>query len=112
VRYGTYSSVHVYKFSCRQYYVTFILRHDFYNTIFKIKHKLYIAFGSSRLFPPPPGNEKFWMHTYLTGTESGNANWHGVVPTVRFLSFSLFSFGFQFIFLLNRTFSVGVVYVR
>jgi hypothetical protein len=34
---------YVYKCSCRQCYV--YLRHDFYNIIFKIKHKLYIAPG-------------------------------------------------------------------
>ena len=33
------------------------LGHDFYNMIFKMKHKIYIALG---LEPPPPPSEKFW----------------------------------------------------
>jgi hypothetical protein len=43
------------------------LRHDFYNIISKIKHKLYITSGSS---PPPPPNEKFWVCTCLTASRS------------------------------------------
>jgi hypothetical protein len=40
--------------------VKLCLQHDFYNIIFKIKHKLYIASGSA---PPPPPEEKFSMRT-------------------------------------------------
>jgi hypothetical protein len=36
------------------------LQHDFYNMIFKIKHKLCIAAG-----PAPPPKEKFWVRTWL-----------------------------------------------
>lgn len=33
---------------------------DFYNTIFKVKHKVSIALGLTPFFPPPqPLNEKF-----------------------------------------------------
>jgi hypothetical protein len=35
------------------------LQHDFYNIIFKIKHKLYIALGLA----PPPLKEKLWVRT-------------------------------------------------
>ena len=38
--------------------VMLYLRHDFYNIIFKIKHKLYIALGSD-----PSPKEKFWVCT-------------------------------------------------
>jgi hypothetical protein len=38
------------------------LRHDFYNIIFKVKYKLYIASGSA---PPPPGKEKFLVRTWV-----------------------------------------------
>jgi hypothetical protein len=41
--------------------VMLYLRHDFYNTIFKIKRNVYIASG----LPPPSPNEKFWMRTCL-----------------------------------------------
>jgi hypothetical protein len=36
------------------------LKHDFYTIIFKIEHKLYIAF---RVSPPP--REKFWVQTCI-----------------------------------------------
>jgi hypothetical protein len=39
------------------------LQHDFYNTIFKIAHKLYIASGSASPPPPRPAKEKFWVRT-------------------------------------------------
>ena len=38
--------------------VMLYLRHDFYNIIFKIKHKLYIASGSA------PPKDKLWLRTW------------------------------------------------
>jgi hypothetical protein len=40
--------------------VILYLQHEFYNMIFKIKHKLHTASGS----PPPPPKEKFWVCTW------------------------------------------------
>jgi hypothetical protein len=40
--------------------VMLYLWHDFHNTIFKIKHKLYSASGSASPLP----NEKFWLCTW------------------------------------------------
>jgi hypothetical protein len=40
--------------------VMLCLQHDFYNIIFKIKHKVYIDAGWN---PPPPPSEKFWVRT-------------------------------------------------
>jgi hypothetical protein len=44
--------------------VMLYLPHDFYNIIFKIKYKLYIASRSAL-----PQKEKFWVHTctWVTG---------------------------------------------
>jgi hypothetical protein len=39
--------------------VMLYLQHDFYNTIFKIKHRLYIASGSA------PSKETFWVRIWL-----------------------------------------------
>ena len=33
-------------FICKQFYVTVTHKHDFYNSVFKMKHKLYTASGS------------------------------------------------------------------
>ena len=41
--------------------VMLYLGHDFYNIIFKIKYKLYIASG---LAPPTPPSEKCWVRTW------------------------------------------------
>jgi hypothetical protein len=60
------------------------LGHDFYNIIFKIEHKLYIASGSGP--PPPPANEKFWMRSCLSRNiirelESRRMRWAGTCGT-------------------------------
>jgi hypothetical protein len=39
--------------------VMLYVQHEFYNLIFKIKHKLHIPQGR----PLPPTKEKFWVHT-------------------------------------------------
>jgi hypothetical protein len=39
--------------------------HDFYNIIFQIKQKLYIASGSASP-PPPRAREKSWIRTWYT----------------------------------------------
>jgi hypothetical protein len=43
------------------------IQHDFYNRIFKIKHKLYTF---SRSAPPPPRSETFWVRTWLKSLPS------------------------------------------
>ena len=53
------------------------LRHDFYNIIFKIKHKLYIASGSA----PAPSSEKFWMRAYCLHHE-GTWRRKGITPLI------------------------------
>jgi hypothetical protein len=40
--------------------VMLCLQHDFYNIIFNIKHKLYIASGSA----PPSPKEKSWVRAW------------------------------------------------
>jgi hypothetical protein len=50
--------------------VVLYLQHDFYNTIFKIKHKLYIASASEPPpLPPPPHQEKI-LGAHLSETTS------------------------------------------
>jgi hypothetical protein len=44
--------------------VMLCLRHDFYNIIFKIKHKLYIASGSA------PSRKNFWVLTWFQAIQS------------------------------------------
>jgi hypothetical protein len=57
------------------------LRHDFYNIIFKIKNKLYIASGTAP--PPPPGpNEKFLVLTCSTVQEFCKPGRLGFQPIV------------------------------
>jgi hypothetical protein len=46
---------YAYKCSCRLFMLC--LQHDFYNIIFKIKHKLYTPSGSA----PPPPKKEIWM---------------------------------------------------
>jgi hypothetical protein len=42
--------------------VMLYLRHDFYNMIFKMEHKLYIASGSAPPPPPPPSEKILGAH--------------------------------------------------
>jgi hypothetical protein len=55
VSHGTFSYIRVYINAVADS-VMLCLQHDFYNLIFKIEHKLYIASGSA--------NEKLWVRTW------------------------------------------------
>jgi hypothetical protein len=59
--------------------VMLYLRHDFYNVIFNIKHKLYTASGSAYSSPPPP--QKILVAHLVSDT--GCAQQRGVIMVIK-----------------------------
>jgi hypothetical protein len=70
---GTYSYIHMYINAVAKN-VMLCLQHDFYNTVFKITHKLYIAWGSAH-------KEKFWVRAWnrrILEIERGSTSLHSL----------------------------------